>query len=213
MSELDEAWAFALAEAETRARMAGHVDLAAYLSLRTSNDLVRTTGIQWLMSTVERLAAEANRHGGSIQISKDEKHRFQDGSATDGVAALLTPLRRSTTPDRSWLAPSTARWCGAGRRNSRAPNIRHFRDQAATTIIDAGDSKGVPRWVSLNPPGADGEIFRVSLRAHIARSLIVRQSVRKRDFHALNKISSQSLRDTLIKTELFAVRKVALRTD
>ena len=31
---------FALAEAETRARMAGHVDLAAYLSLRTANDLL-----------------------------------------------------------------------------------------------------------------------------------------------------------------------------
>jgi len=59
VSELDEAWAFALAEAETRARMAGHVDLAAYLSLRSANDLLRSTGIQWLMNTCESVAAGA----------------------------------------------------------------------------------------------------------------------------------------------------------
>ena len=82
MSELDEAWAVALAEAETRARMAGHVDLAAYLSLRNANDLIRSTGITWLMSTSEILAGEANRDGASIKIAKVDKHRFVIGNDT-----------------------------------------------------------------------------------------------------------------------------------
>jgi len=47
VSELDEAWALALAEAEQRARVAGRHDLAEYLALRNSNDLLRKTGIDW----------------------------------------------------------------------------------------------------------------------------------------------------------------------
>ena len=82
MSELDEAWALALAEAEARARLAGHVDIAAYLSLRNTNDLLRSTGIGWLLSSCENLAAEANRQGASIQIVKEEQHRFQSENAT-----------------------------------------------------------------------------------------------------------------------------------
>ncbi len=41
VSELDEAWAAALAEAEQKARLAGRKDVAEYLSLRNSNDLLR----------------------------------------------------------------------------------------------------------------------------------------------------------------------------
>jgi hypothetical protein len=44
MSELDEAWAAALSEAERRARLAGRGDVAEYLSLKNSNDLLRTGG-------------------------------------------------------------------------------------------------------------------------------------------------------------------------
>ena len=43
VSELDETWAAALAEAEGRARAAGRSDLSEYLALRSSNDLLRKT--------------------------------------------------------------------------------------------------------------------------------------------------------------------------
>jgi hypothetical protein len=42
LSELDEAWTIALAEAEARARAAGRADISDYLALRGSNDLIRT---------------------------------------------------------------------------------------------------------------------------------------------------------------------------
>src|ERR1051325_1239156 len=89
MSELDEAWAAALSEAERRARLAGRGDIADYLSLRNSNDLLRQAGVDWLLAEFTALAGEANRAGASIQISKEHGHRFQIGSATM-VGHLIT---------------------------------------------------------------------------------------------------------------------------
>lgn len=89
MSELDEAWAMALAEAEQRARSAGRGDIVDYLALRNSNDLLRQTGVNWLIDTFNLLAATANRNGASIQTSNEESHRFAVGNSTM-VGRLLT---------------------------------------------------------------------------------------------------------------------------
>ncbi|MGI8919022.1 MAG: hypothetical protein ACR2H6_10510 [Pyrinomonadaceae bacterium] len=168
MSELDEAWAFALAEAETRARLAGHVDLAAYLSLRTANDLLRTTGIQWLMSTSERLAAEANRRGAGIQISKDDKHRFREGNATM-VGRLLTLSSgvRQLHIEAGWpRVPRDGVVRGGGL--ARA-NIRHFGIKDANESLLLVTSKGVPRWISVDAPAADQGISESQLQRHITK--------------------------------------------
>ena len=63
MGELDEAWAAALSEAERRARLAGRKDVAEYLSLKNSNDLLRQAGVDWLLAEFTSLAGEANRNG------------------------------------------------------------------------------------------------------------------------------------------------------
>ena len=76
MGELDEAWAAALSEAERRARLAGRADVAEYLSLKNSNDLLRKAGVDWLLAEFTVLAGEANRAGASIQITTQEGHRF-----------------------------------------------------------------------------------------------------------------------------------------
>src|SRR5678815_1962032 len=89
MSELDEAWALALSEAERRARLAGRSDIADYISLKNSNDLLRKAGVDWLLAEFTSAAADANRAGGSIQISRDEEHRFKIGSSTM-VGHLIT---------------------------------------------------------------------------------------------------------------------------
>lgn len=170
MSELDEAWALALAEAETRARMAGHVDLAAYLSLRTANDLFRSTGIQWLLNTCERLAAEANRQGAGIQISKDDKHRFRDGNATM-VGRLLTLSSgvRQLHIEAGWpRVPRDGVVRGGGL--ARA-NIRHFGIKDANESLSLVTAKGVPRWISLDSPGTVQGISESQLRRHITTLL------------------------------------------
>ena len=68
MSELDEAWELALAEAQTRAHVAGRRDIADYLGLRRRNDLLRRTGTNWLIEEFVSLAGKANRAGASLQI-------------------------------------------------------------------------------------------------------------------------------------------------
>ena len=170
MSELDEAWALALSEAETRARMAGHVDLAAYLSLRTANDLLRSTGIQWLLNTSERLAAEANRQGAGIQISRDDKHRFRDGNATM-VGRLLTLSSgvRQLHIEAGWpRVPRDGVVRGGGL--ARA-NIRHFGIKAANESLLLMTAKGVPRWISLDSPVTDQGISESQLQRHITTLL------------------------------------------
>src|SRR5215213_5638763 len=79
----------AMAEAERRARAAGRTDLAEYLTLRAANDLARSTGIEWLLTTFQTLAGMANRAGSSIQITQRDAHRFAVGNATM-VGRLLT---------------------------------------------------------------------------------------------------------------------------
>ena len=67
MTELDQAWDVALAQATQRAQGEGRADLARYLDLRRRNDLLRRTATDWLLDAVFALAADANRQGNSIQ--------------------------------------------------------------------------------------------------------------------------------------------------
>ena len=171
MSELDEAWASALAEAETRARMAGHVDLAAYLSLRNANDLLRTTGIGWLMETFEYLAAEANRNGAAIQIAKDDKHRFRVENATMvGRLLTLTSGVRQLFIEAGW--PRTprdgiVRGAGLARGNIRHLGIKSLNQELLLVLT----AQGTPRWVTTKQSKSDPGIHESELRAHITNLL------------------------------------------
>ena len=87
MSELDEAWAAALREAEQKARLAGRRDVAEYLSLKNSNDLLRQAGIDWLLERFTALAGQANRAGASIQIARHELMRKSCRTSTTSTRA------------------------------------------------------------------------------------------------------------------------------
>src|SRR5687768_13921498 len=112
VSELDEAWALALAEAEQRARAAGRTDITTYLALRTSNDLLRKTGRDWLQTMFATVAGEANRTGAGIQISREDDHRFKVGTATmvgsrlslsNGVRMLFVEVGWPRTPSDGFI--------------------------------------------------------------------------------------------------------------
>ena len=167
MSELDEAWALALAEAEARARLAGHVDIAAYLSLRSTNDLLRSTGIGWLLSSFENLAAEANRNGASIQIIRDDHHRFKSENATM-VGRLLTLKSglRQLFVEAGW--PRTPR-DGIVRGGGLArANLRYFGlSQLNRELLLVQKSEGAPRWITTKHSGPPAEIHESHLRTHL----------------------------------------------
>src|SRR5436190_3468842 len=77
MTDLEEAWELALAEASQRAQKAGRADIARYLDLRRRNDLLRSTAIDWLNAVMTSLAGDANRSHAGIQIERHESHRFR----------------------------------------------------------------------------------------------------------------------------------------
>lgn len=149
MSELDEAWAAALSEAEQRARIAGRGDLAEYLSLKNSNDLLRKAGIQWLLESFTVAAGEANRAGASIQIAKSEGHRFRVGTSTMvGQLVTLSYGVRTLFIEAGWpRVPRDGVVRGGG---LACANIRHLGIRAASEeLLLAKTHNGTPNWKSL----------------------------------------------------------------
>jgi hypothetical protein len=150
MSELDEAWAAALAEAELKARRAGRGDVADYISLKNSNDLIRKAGVEWLITTFKNWAGEANRNGGSLQSSFQESHRFRVGNSTM-VGNLLTLSNgvRTLFVEAGW--PRTPRDGFVRGGGLACANIRHLGIKGATEeLLLAKATAGSPNWSSLN---------------------------------------------------------------
>ena len=149
MSELDEAWAAALSEAEHKARLAGRKDVAEYLSLKNTNDLLRKAGVQWLIETFTIAAGDANRAGGSIQISKTDDHRFKVGNSTMvGQLVTLSYGVRTLFVEAGWpRVPRDGFVRGGG---LACANIRHMGIRAASEeLVLAKTNNGTPNWKSL----------------------------------------------------------------
>ncbi len=149
MSELDEAWNLVLAEAERRARSAGRIDISKYLALRNSNDLLRQTGLSWIVDTFTSVAAEANRAGASLQIAHDEAHRFKVGNSTM-VGRLLT-LRngiRTLFVEVGW--PRTPRDGFVKGGGLARGNIRHLGMKSSDLeLLLSHSAGGPPQWLVL----------------------------------------------------------------
>ena len=150
MSELDEAWAAALAEAELKARRAGRGDVADYLALRNSNDLLRTAGIDWLLASFMNLAGDANRAGASIQLSRSEGHRFHIGSSTMvGRLVTLTNGVRRLSIEAGWpRVPRDGFIRGGG---LAAGHILHLGIRSASDeLLLSKAPAGAPQWTLIN---------------------------------------------------------------
>ena len=148
MSELDEAWALALSEAEQRARVAGRGDLVDYLALRNSNDLLRTAGVDWLITSFMNLAGDANRAGGRIQITTTDGHRFRTGTSTM-VGRMLTLISgvRELRVETGWPRvprDGIVRGGGLATAHLRHVGIRHVDEELLLAKTPAG-----PQWTSI----------------------------------------------------------------
>ena len=166
MGELDEAWAAALSEAERRARLAGRKDVAEYLSLKNSNDLLRTAGVDWLVERFTISAGEANRRGASIQISKQDQHRFQTGSSTMvGPLLTLTNGVRTLYVEAGW--PRTPRDGFVRGGGLASANIRHMGIRSASEeLLLAKLNSGAPAWKSASKK--DTYLLESDIRRHIS---------------------------------------------
>jgi hypothetical protein len=148
MSELDEAWAIALAEAEYRARLAGRGDVADYLALRNSNDLLRTAGIDWLIASFTNFAGDANRQGASIQIASNDGHRFRIGTSTMvGRSLSLNNGVRQMIVEAGWpRVPRDGIVRGGG---LAAAHVRHVGIRRSDEeLLLSRSAAGAPQWTS-----------------------------------------------------------------
>lgn len=171
MSELDEAWARVVAEAEQRARMSGRGDVAEYLRLRASNDLARSAGIDWLLSTFTTLAGEANRNGAGIQQTRVDAHRFGVGSATMvGPLLTLSAGVRRLYVEAGWpRTPSDGFVRGGG---LACGQLRHFGLRGADEeLLLVRQGTNAPQWVVLQKTGARSPLLEARMRRHLERFL------------------------------------------
>jgi hypothetical protein len=168
VSDLDEAWAAALSEAEQRARLAGRRDVAEYLTLKNSNDLVRRAGLEWLISTFTKMAGEVNRHGASIQITREDSYRFPVGASTMvGTLLKLTSGVRTLFLEVGWpRTPSDGVVRGGG---LACGNMRHLGIQQANEGLLLLKSKaGGPDWAVVRKGGQRSTLLESDLRHHFS---------------------------------------------
>ncbi len=171
MSELDEAWEVALAEATRRARGAGRADIARYLDLRSKNDLLRRTAIDWLNATLTSLAGEANRRGAAIQMERQESHSFRRGSATMvGNQLTLRHGVRSLSLETGWpRTPGDGFVRGDG---LACANIKHFgRPRSNAELLLARSAKGLPQWLVIEKAGHRTPLSEADIRRHFSMLL------------------------------------------
>jgi hypothetical protein len=166
MSELDEAWAAALSEAEHRARLAGRDEVVEYLSLKNSNDLLRKAGVDWLIAGFTQLAGDANRAGASIQIAKNDGHRFPTGSSTMvGHLLTLSSGVRTLYVEAGWpRVPRDGFVRGGG---LACANIRHMGlRQANEELLLIKTKTGAPIWQSVKNKAFS--LHEADMRHHIS---------------------------------------------
>ena len=167
MSELDEAWAAALREAEQKARLAGRRDVTAYLALKNSNDLLRKAGTDWLLNSFTVQAGQANRSGSSIQIEIHNEHRFKVGNSTMvGTLVTLKNGVRHLYVETGWpRVPRDGVVRGGG---LACANIRHMGIRAAGEELRLLKSNvGAPVWAMMSRPGKEA-LLEADIKRHIA---------------------------------------------
>ena len=166
MSELDEAWAAALRDAEQKARISGRRDVVEYLSLKNSNDLLRQAGIDWLLESFATHAGQANRSGASIQISRLGGHRFKVANSTMvGTLLTLTSGVRTLYVEAGWpRVPRDGIVRGGG---LACANIRHLGIKNVSNELRLHKSTGgTPAW-QITATRGKRSLLEADVRQHI----------------------------------------------
>lgn len=168
MNELDEVWSQMIAGAIADAKASNRGDVADYLALKQSNDMIRQASVDWLFGAFIDVASEANRNNAAITIEREEPHEFKLGNATMSGSLVRVRLGiRNVTVEAGWTRlPSH----GVMRNASlAAARIRHFglpKADEELTLLREGEH---PVWKNANGENFDSE----SVRRHLAVLLSV----------------------------------------
>lgn len=171
MSELEEQWTNALAEAERRARALGRKDIAEYVALRSTNDRARRTAADWLMTTFSELAADVNRAGASLQIEQIDDHRFRIGHATMvGRLLILRFGARLLQVEAGWPRTAPDGFIRGG--GFACAQIRHVgRPELNDELLLMQSPDKAPRWEILKKNGERAALTNDRIATHLTELL------------------------------------------
>ncbi len=165
MNELDEAWARKLREARQKAQAAGRADVAEYLTLKASNDLIRQTSVKWLLDSATEIVSIANRNGASTTMETENPHSFTFGKSNlvgsrlsfrQGVRCLTIEAGWTRTPNDGFMSGGAL----------AAARISHFgmsKHNAELLLIRSDDA---PKWFAAGTDGKRNFFDAESLHRH-----------------------------------------------
>lgn len=156
MNELDEAWSQILAAAIHDANVTGRGDVADYLALKQSNDLIRQTSVEWLFDSLIEIASDATRQQPAILIEREEPHEFPFQNST--MAGSLLRVRfgvRRMTLEAGWTRTPAHGFMRNGA--LAAARISHFGIPKAGVELILLRKGEIPVWNAVEAGTFDTE--------------------------------------------------------
>lgn len=145
VNELDQMWSEMLSEAAAKARADNRHDVADYLDLKASNDIVRNTGLSWLFQSLIEHAGTANRTGMQIAVERREPHSFTFlGANIVGASLSFRYGVRCLTADAGWTRTPSDGFMRGG--NLAIARLRHFGLPKANVELALTMELEAPVW-------------------------------------------------------------------
>ena len=159
MNELDEVWGEMMTRAIAEARASGREDVAEYLTLKATNDFIRTTSIKWLFDSLLEIAAQHNRAFSPVQIETENPHQFAFNRANMvGSRLSLRQGVRCLSLEAGWTRTPAD---GFMRNNAlAAARLSHFgMSKANQDLILLKAEEDFPQWFSVDAANGRREVF------------------------------------------------------
>ncbi|MEO6590272.1 MAG: hypothetical protein ABIP06_13315 [Pyrinomonadaceae bacterium] len=165
MEELDEVWKNFLNEAAARVNSTEKSGVAEYLELKSNNDFLRSTSIQWLFESVAEIASEANRNNANLTFEKKNPHEFTSGNAN--LVGWLVRFRqgvRCLSVEAGWTrTPSDGFMRGGALAVGR---VTHFGLHKQNNELILLKVENAPVWFAVDKDGRRLEFHSNHLQNH-----------------------------------------------
>ena len=148
MNELEEVLIHDLEIAVERAKQTGQFDVADYLSLKNTNDTIRTESVKWLFETVLDIVFTFNRHGANIKIEQKPNHKFEfNRSNLSGELLKLRQGVRCLSIEAGWTRTPADGFMRGGA--LAAAKLSHFGFKKMNEDLALLEFDGTHQWFSI----------------------------------------------------------------
>ncbi len=165
MEELDAVWTNFLNEAATRSKPGDESGVGDYLALRSTNDFLRSTSVQWLFEAVAEMASEANRSNANLTFEKKNPHEFKIGHSN--LVGWLVRFRqgvRCLSVEAGWTrTPSDGFMRGGALAVGR---VTHFGMTKQNVELNLLKIENAPVWFAVDRDGKRSEFHSNHLQKH-----------------------------------------------